>query len=153
MKYRDYLLSAKRHSHACKILQEKIDITDNTPINDDDKNYLALNLYYLSGYIIECSLKFKIFESFGFEHDLDITKDTCSTKGINYNKKIKTHNFIKLLEYLQTKVPDISYSSDIEEINDLLSKWQPELRYIHATIDYEKVKQLYTHAKLFLRKI
>lgn len=153
MKYRDYLLSAKRHSHTCRILQEKIDTTDITPINNDDINYLALSLYYLSGYIIECSLKFKIFESFGFENNLEITKDTCSTKGINYKKKIKTHNFSKLLEYLQTKLPDISYNSDIEEINDLLNKWQPELRYLHTSIEYEKVKQLYTHAKLFLRKV
>ncbi|MEY0858469.1 hypothetical protein JFB93_13805 [Providencia rettgeri] len=155
MKYKEYLLSARRHSHVCKILQEKILATtvDGGQINNDEINYLALNLYYLSGYIIECSLKFKIFESVHFEDNLDINVDTCRSKGLNYRKKIKIHNFSKLLELLNTNVPDISYASNIDEINELLENWNPELRYEHSNIDYNKILDLYNHTKLFLRQM
>lgn len=153
MKYTDYLLSAKRHNHACKALKEKIEVLNSSSENSDELKFLVLSLYYLSGYIIECSLKFKIFEIKGFDKNAEINESECSRFDIDYKKRIKTHNFGKLQEYLDSLVSDITHTSESTDVNLLLNNWKPDIRYEHLDITYENIKIFYEHTTQFLKKV
>jgi hypothetical protein len=153
MKYPEFLSSAKRHNHACKVLKEKIDSLESNEGSDEEFKFLVLSLYYLSGYIIECSLKFKIFELSSYGLNLEINEEECLRAGIHYRSRIKTHSFTKLQDYLDSFISDISHESDSIEINKLLSNWNPEVRYMHIDLKYDQIKILYEHTSQFLKKM
>ncbi|MDN8542020.1 hypothetical protein QZH36_11310 [Erwinia sp. BC051422] len=153
MKYPDYLSSAKRHNHACRVLNEKIEIIIDNELDTDDYKFLVGSLYYLTGYIIECSLKFKIFELSNFGKEFEVNDTECNKVGINYRKQIKTHDFSKLQNSLDSLIGDMNHLSDDEEINALLRSWSPEVRYSNIAFDYSKVKELYKHTNKFLKKM
>ncbi len=153
MKYLEYLSAAKRHRQACKILNEKISTFPEDETNKDNFNYLVISLYYLSGYIIECSLKFKILELSGFDSESDVNKVECRKVGINYYEEIRIHDFEKLQDVLSSKATDITYESDATEVECLLIAWDPIVRYEEMNVDYQEVYSLYEHAVSFLKKM
>jgi hypothetical protein len=153
LKYPEYLSSAKRHNFACRVLQEKIETFENANPNDENYNHLITSLYYLSGYIIECSLKFKIFEVFSFDSDVEIDEDACNILGINYRKKIQVHSFQKLQNFLDSKISDISHISNESATDLLLEQWNPIIRYQHLEIQYQEVKAFYNHANNFMKSM
>lgn len=153
MKYTAYLSSAKRHNHACQALIEKIDSLASEAERIEERNFLVLSLYYLSGYIIECSLKFKIFEVCNYNEHIEISDLECSNVGINYKKNIKIHNFSKLQNFIDSLNVDISYISGNNDIDNLLNSWKPDIRYEHSNLDYESIYEMYQHTVQFLRKM
>lgn len=153
MKYTEYLISAKRHSQACRVLKEKIENFDTSEFDTDEYKYLVASLYYLSGYIIECTQKFKIFELAAFDAGIDINEESCTSFGINYKKRIKTHSFEKLQNYLDSLIGEFSYISGEEKVDHLLNNWKPEIRYCHIEFAYSDIQALYNHSMNFLRKV
>ena len=153
MKYTAYLSSAKRHNHACKALIEKINSLSDQDDAIEERNFLVLSLYYLSGYIIECSLKFKIFEVCNYDENIDITEEECRNLGINYKKDIRIHNFEKLQNFMDSLNIGISYISGNSKIDNLLNNWKPDLRYEHNTLDYTSIHEMYKHTIQFLRQM
>ena len=153
MKYPEYLSSAKRHNQACKVLQERIEVYESTDPNNLNIKPLVISLYYLSGYIIECSLKFKILEVSGFCLTDDVNKIECDKIGINYYTQIRVHDFGKLQDVLCSKITDLSYESDDTEVVCLLLKWDPTVRYEDIDLEYNKVKLFFNHANYFLKKM
>jgi len=153
LKYTEFLSAAKKHNLTCKTLQEKIEAYKDDDDYTEEFEFLVANLYYLSGYIIECSLKFKIFEVSGYASNIDISQEKCLDHNINFNKRIKTHDFKKLQNYLDSKVPDISHTSDDLAIAALLKEWNPEVRYKHTQLEYLDVKSFHAHSRDFLKKM
>ena len=153
MKYPDYLHSAKRHNYACRILKTKLEAFDASERDTDNFKHVVNSLYYLSGYIIECSLKFKIFECSGYDIEKDIDPEECKKYEINHRKKIMTHSFNTLQNFLSSKISNVSYESEVEEISHLLSAWNPEVRYISSILSYEQVVCFYLHANKFLKEM
>lgn len=149
MKYPEYLSAARRHNYACRVLQEKIETYEENTGNEKFK-FLVISLYYLSGYIMECSLKFKILEVSDFGSDIEVTKNACKEIGIN---NFLQHDFNKLQNHLDSKIPDMSHKSNNYEINYLLKQWSPEIRYKNIELEYQKVKAFYNHTKSFLKKM
>lgn len=153
MKYTEYLSSAKRHNHACRVLKAKLDSLDDSELNGDEFKFLVLSIYYLSGYIVECSLKFKIFELSNYDSNVEVDEEECTKAGIDYKKRIKTHNFQKLQNYLDSLVGGLSHMSEKREINRLLNGWNPELRYSQVDLDHIQVKELYDHTTQYLKRM
>ncbi len=153
MKYPEYLSSAKRHNHACRVLKAKLDTFDESAFDDEEFKFLVVSMYYLSGYIIECSIKFKIFELEKFDPDVEVDKENCTKAGIDYVKRIKTHNFSSLQNYLDSKASGLSHVSEKREINRLLNDWNPEVRYSHIDLDYGQIKEFYAHTTQYLRRM
>ncbi|MFA0415646.1 hypothetical protein AB4520_17930 [Vibrio renipiscarius] len=153
MKYPEYLHSAKRHNYACRLLKERLETIDDSEHNTDKYNHLVNSLYYLSGYIIECSLKFKIFECCGYDIEKDIDPLECDKYNINHRKKIRTHSFVTLQNFLSSKISDVSFESEDEKISVLLSKWTPEVRYKSQVVSSTDVVGLYLHANKFLKEM
>lgn len=152
MKYPEYLSSARRHNHACRVLKARIDSLD-VEEGLEEYNYLVSSLYYLSGYIIECAMKYKIFELCQYSLEVEVDEAECEKVGIDYKKRIKTHNFNKLQNYLDSLISGLSHSSDDKEINKLLQNWTPELRYSYCELNYKKIEELYNHTTRYLKKV
>ena len=153
MKYTEYLSSAKRHKHACQVLQEKIETYESESINDKDFKNLVVSLYYLSGYIIECSLKFKILELYGYDAEIEIDKRECEKIDLCFHSQIKIHCFQKLQNVLDSKTSSLSHESDVDEIEYLLNEWDPIVRYKEMLLDHQEVSAFYDHAVCFLREM
>ncbi|WP_157631113.1 hypothetical protein [Vibrio pacinii] len=151
MKYNEYLESARRHSYACRLMRDRANDFSDEDRNTENFKHLVCSLYYLSGYVIECSLKFKIFECCGFDSEIDIDDEECRKVGINYRKKIKTHSFTTLQNYLNSKISGITHESDDIQIVALLENWSPEIRYETRELDFDLVKNFHEHASKFLR--
>lgn len=154
MKYPEYLLAAKRHSEACKVLQEKIEFC----ISNDQTlgfqfQHLVLSLYYLSGYIVECSLKYKILDLLGFDINVNVDKSGCNGSNIIRYNEIATHDFDNLQNRLNSLVSDLTYESNNAQIERLLSDWDPSIRYKEIIVNHADVKELYLHTRSFLRKM
>lgn len=153
MKYTEYLVSAKRHSHACRVLKAKLDTFDEGDSTSEEYKFLVLSMYYLSGYIIECALKFKIFQVRNHCPNVEIDEASCSGVGIDYRKRIKTHNFDSLQNYLDSLISGLSHLSGKREINLLLKNWNPDIRYSHIELKYEEIDELYAHTISYLRRM
>lgn len=152
MKYPDYLMSAKRHNKACRVLQDRIEMYREQGVEDENIKFLVLNMYYLSGYIVECSLKYKIYELFGYSINAEVDDQAeCAKVGINYKRQIKLHCFSRLQNLLDSKLSDISHLSEIDTVGQLLKDWNPEKRYENFEIAYQDVQNFYAHTTAFLR--
>lgn len=153
MKYTEFLLSAKRHNHACRVLKEKLDSLGEDSAENVEYKFLVLSLYYLSGYIIECSIKYKIFELENYDLNSEVNEGECEKVGIDFNKKIKTHNFKRLQNYLDSLISDVSHVSEKKVINKLMNEWTPEIRYSSVDVNYNQIKDLYSHTNNFLKRM
>jgi hypothetical protein len=149
MKYSDFLIAAKRHEKTCKVIVEEINRVD----DDFEKiNPLVSNLYYLSGYILECSLKYKVLEYFGFKDEV-VDKNNCESFGIPYHRGFKVHNFKILQELLDSKNSTFNYYSEDFEVSELLNNWKPDVRYNNIEMKYSNVKVFHDHVKEMLKLI
>jgi hypothetical protein len=111
----------------------------------------VLSLYYLSGYIIECSIKYKIFELENYDSNSEVNEGECEKVGIDFKNKIKTHNFKRLQNYLDSLISDISHVSEKKAINKLMNEWTPEIRYSSIDVNYKQIIDLYSHTNKFLK--
>ncbi len=92
------------------------------------------NIHYLSGYIIEMALKYRIYRNSNYNRNSDITKFS------NYNK-IKHHNLKTLFDQC---------SASISLGNNFMknSKWSIEERYkVNKKFSLEEVNIFFIDAK------
>ena len=57
----DYRDAALRHFNTCKILWRYIRIPDASNLKSIDEEIILKNVFYLSGYVVECALKYRYF--------------------------------------------------------------------------------------------
>lgn len=77
MRYDEYKLSAQKHLNACKKIVESQAATPKVPKS------LLIELWYLSGYIIEGLVVYSIYKQNGWESDKDIEKTYDFTESSN----------------------------------------------------------------------
>ena len=85
MKFTEYYHSALRHLETCQLMFEKLSTIDNNKPLFAKKQRLKLDIYYLSGYIVETMLSYAFFANIKWNKNVDI--DKCSL----YTKDFKTH--------------------------------------------------------------
>lgn len=153
MKYTEYLFSARKHNHACRVIKEKIEGLKEPELNSDEAKFLTLSLFYLSGYIIECSMKFKIFELCNYDKLIEVDENGCNQLGINYRKQIKRHNFDILQNTLSAYHGDFPHMSNNKEVNKLIKLWDPEIRYQEIVVAHSDVIKFYEHTIEFLKNM
>lgn len=72
MDYCEYKKASERHLDTClslkKIIEDKYEGRTLSPIVDREKQEHLFNLYYLSGYIIECRINYSILEFINFNN-------------------------------------------------------------------------------------
>lgn len=133
--YTEFRKSACRHFEVCDDMLKKLVKSDNFPTGK--KKSVLLEIYYLSGYIIECILKFVLFSHLNFKkHD-----DVYDYK----DKDWKNHDFNKLITILNEL--DFKFSQDIPIIGSkhgippkvlkLYSDWSTDYRYVSTVVDFD----------------
>jgi hypothetical protein len=129
MLYKDFKNAARKHLNTCTVLEEKYHITTNTP---EIKKSILLNVYYLSGYTIECMVKYGIYDLIGYDKDKDIK--LLAHPKLNYPVHIKHHKFERytehLVKYISCPIPLINCTNGINDaVVRLYNNWDAEVRY------------------------
>lgn len=131
MVYKEFLNAARKHKYTCSILLEKLDQINNKREPAQAK-YLLLNVYYLSGYIIECIVKYGIYNLVGFSKRKEVTK--LNQDGLRYKDHICHHKFNRFTQYLDCRIgislPLIRNKKGInKKVVELYNKWDAPVRY------------------------
>jgi len=120
--------------------------------------YLLLNLYYLSGYIIECIVKYGIYDLIGYSKDKEVTK--LNNKEITYKDHIRFHKFERYTEHLNKMISSpIPLINNVEGIDkkviQLYKKWDVEIRYSYdiKISEYQHYISFYNYSKKILKSV
>ena len=148
MKYTDFEVSALRHIESCYHILDNLTASP-VPYKKQKESRLLLNIYYLSGYAIECSLKFAFFKAIKFEkhHNIDTLNYSDGTNTYLFEKSkgsrsLQIHNLVELCQYLECvdkslprDIPLITQVIPNQNHKTLTNKWNSEIRY---SADYAK---------------
>jgi hypothetical protein len=137
MKYKEYLNAARKHKNTCLSLIACIDELNNSPQKDLNKiKSLTLNLYYLSGYIIECSVKYAIYVCIQYNRFQEVNK--LNNEDITYKDHIKHHKYSRYVDHLNRVhggIVLLDNRRDIsKEIIQLYNGWDADIRYCYNDI-------------------
>ncbi|OQY53979.1 MAG: hypothetical protein DRR08_19895 [Candidatus Parabeggiatoa sp. nov. 2] len=117
MNYKEYRTAARRHLDTCEYM---LDYLDKISYADSyDKENILADIYYLSGYVIECIATYAI-------KTLELTQSRDSRKIHNFQ-----HNDIPLLRKNIQKI-DKPIENLIKNsyVKYLYQAWNPKVRYI-----------------------
>lgn len=167
--YRDYKTAAQRHMLTCDYLIQSLKLPDNPlhkPKTASFKSYLLRNIYYLSGYTIECIVNYAIYESVNdsknglarikqvdhlYEPSLSLVfkPKPGRDKGKSFQYVIAYHNFqknMKVLNSLATSkfsqipvIGQINYPANWTSIRQLFDNWEPQVRYTTVTYTDQQI--------------
>jgi hypothetical protein len=165
--HEDYLKAAKRHRETCEYLVSKI---------NDSKEYIDVprqekiihNIYYLSGYIIECIVSYTFFEVISYDKTKSVYElDSNNSHGYTFHKYFKEHsnkaNDLKIDQIrlrggnLSSTIPIIG-SANVEPIeNQMYEEWNARARYsmnhLKFVIDKNSVTKFFNLASNIYTKM
>lgn len=97
MQYKEYYQSALRHLDVCKTMMEFLDSMDGKPHMVAKRERLKLDIYYLSGYVVETMISYTFFVNLNWNKKDHI--ESCSF----YDNGFKTHNLSAKLTFATSK--------------------------------------------------
>jgi len=129
MTYIEYKKASLRHLDTCLFLCEFFDEI----VEQEEKEHILKNIYYLSGYIFECIFSYAIFNVIGYDKTKSVYQlDNDKRCGLTFSNNFKTHNLDWKIEFLKKnggsnvgKIPIL----DGKTKEFLLKKWKSEYRY------------------------
>ncbi|MDI9882056.1 hypothetical protein [Flectobacillus longus] len=135
-----YQRAAEKHYKTCKHLLDSIDT-----VKADVKPQVISNIFYLSGYILECILKFYILEE---KH-----KTKSYSKEELTQLELWTHDIKGLWEKIANESPfwkkrtpkESPFDANGFEWTDLSKKWTEAVRYETDDKDYKNEKIVKKH--------
>jgi hypothetical protein len=154
MLYKEYLNAARKHEYTCDAINEKISLNNSSTMQQKS---LLLNLYYLSGFVIECITKYAIYDLVKHKRDLDVK--VLNNSGLTYDLHIKHHRFDRYTDHLNRllsiPIPLISFTKDIEkEVLRLYKEWDVDIRYRYDLVMEQSYYQsFYKYSKKIFRLI
>jgi hypothetical protein len=130
--YDEFLSSARKHLKTCLVIRDSLNSLDESNIeNNSQIKLLTLNLYYISGYVIECSIKYGIYVCIGYDKTACVKQ--LDTPDIKYSRQIKNHRYNKYEDILKSKFSGIilvdNKSNIPQPIKNLYSNWDADIRY------------------------
>lgn len=127
LNYVDFRKASFRNLSVCKELLERLENCESK-----NKNHILHKIYYLSGYIIEFSYKYALFQHLG----LSKIDNIYNFGDINFKKKWKEHDFLKLRSLclennlnFSTDIPYFGSRIENKEIESLINSWDVQIRY------------------------
>ncbi|MBN2747567.1 MAG: hypothetical protein JXR34_12640 [Bacteroidales bacterium] len=157
--YKDYKIAAQRHLRTCEYLETCLLLPENSlhkPPKEHYKRDLLKNIYYLAGYVAECSINYAIYETINENLGSDskmVYVEDLNIHGPPYRLLfqtpvpkdcpkqfyyiIGTHKFQKNIDILRelasAKIEDIPLigkpPKNWGEIKKLYDDWNPSARY------------------------
>lgn len=118
-----YKKAANKHYQTCEQLINYFE-----SIREDAKPHIVSNIFYLSGYVLECILKSYLLE---LEHCTnELTMEQLTIRGL------KTHNVKELWDKIDHGIDKKSFNW-----TDISTKWEVYVRYDNSVITFQEVKQ------------
>lgn len=166
MVYTDYKIAAERHLEVCLQLLDIIEdeYQKKEPLSrakEKEKNQLLADLYYLSGYIIECSYNCAIYKAVGWlTNDVKRLETTSTRHSVScFNPRVgssssftirknSNHSFSGNTHFFQTIIATSAISHlpvigtnllPSHSAYELFDNWNAEIRYqvdSNITLDY-----------------
>jgi hypothetical protein len=149
----DYRKAALRHLNTCKLLWRYVNLPANSNLKRLPEDEILQNIFYLTGYIVECAIKYRYLTDC---YALTDTHNEPYWISINVNIKkhfafVSTHNKDKTWSeqtvqrlcasavsrtipiYLKTlgNVSIPSTGPSVEEV--MQGSWEPPVRYLYST--------------------
>lgn len=145
MTYQEYLNSARKHNFSCEEILRALKSVDlSNGVGKSKQKHLLLNLYYLSGYIIECSVKYAIYHLISYDRKKCVRQ--LDQDGISFQNNIRFHKFEMYVNHLKVRQPGIILIDDHTEIDKevifLYRLWDAEVRYWFNDIEQNIKKKL-----------
>jgi hypothetical protein len=144
MEYTKFETSAKRHIESCYHILDNL-TNSSAPFKKQKEDRLIFNIYYLSGYVIECSLKFAFFKAIRYDKHTAINLLKHSDGVYTYifpkaklrlEKSLQIHELDVLRNYLESVdkslphgIPFITQTITNQSHKILINKWNSEIRY------------------------
>lgn len=139
--YTEYLAAAQKHLETSKVLIEFLETASDFP--EHKKTFLLLKIYYLTGYVFECSIKYGIFKVNNFSKIADV--EEFKTDDLEF-KNLKVHKFINYADYLNREYSNIPLVDDKEcatrPVQKLYNNWDPAIRYRVNEISEKELKRI-----------
>lgn len=167
MNYKEYYKAAKRHRETCEYLLNKLkDRQECIDIHLQKK--LMQNVYYLSGYVIECIISYTFFKIICFDVSksvYDLENHNCY--GYTFYKYFREHsksaNELRVEEIrkrggnISSTIPIIGEGT-VDDITKLMyEQWDAKSRYTNGhlsfEVDYNNVTNFYKLANEIYTKI
>lgn len=130
MLYIEYYRSALRHLDVCKTMMDYLDSMQGNTCLSGKRERLKLDIYYLSGYIIETMISYTFFVSLNWQKNVPIEK--CQ----HYNKGFKTHKLSSKILFATSKVycdysgiPLLGNIIDDSTERKMFNSWSEVVRY------------------------
>ena len=146
MVYKEYLEAAKRHRETCEFLISKLnDRTDFIDVRRQEK--LIHNIYYLSGYIIECIISYTFFNVIEYDKNRSVYDlEYHNNFGYTFHSYFKEHS-VKANEKridvirlrggtLPTKIPIVGNVAINEEEKKMYETWDAKVRYTKTHLEF-----------------
>lgn len=177
MNFKEYQQASFKHLTTCKVMLEAMSVQNadgSEIINTDLKKKVMLhNLYYLSGYTLECIINYSILKHYKWPDgdSVYVTNHKFSNRsqlafyegtsrmpgGGTYTFWFSGHDFRRNLQILKkifsaSKVPLIDPSVSVD--NDLIklyNSWKVEIRYNHHNTTYSAVSLSLDNVTRFVR--
>ena len=136
--------AAERHYQTCKILVEKLN-----DLSDNEHDNILANIYYLSGYMAECAVKYRCLKILSFDDTEDSYQEprwsgirifshlcfsdtTEKTKSQQLLRKVKQgHTLPKYLEKLSGT--SVLLTTEEQLLENMQEKWHPRVRYAYES--------------------
>lgn len=141
-----YKDAAERHLHVCSLLMKQLDYPQNFSNTNKYQNILA-ELYYLSGYIVECSVNYKYLTTRGSNDSTNWHRnwgvDVDLGKHFRFDARTRTSSENILADLPSAVLP--SYLKSLGNITtsilvgqDIVKKkmqqcWDPKVRYSYES--------------------
>ena len=140
--------AAQRHYQTCRVLVEKLN-----DLQDNEHDNILANIYYLSGYMAECGVKYACFSLiFGNDsHNCNAMKSQWDSglellTHLSFIKNEEEVNSEKMLSKVLTAYTLPTYLIDLSDANCAISlteqeeklkkmqkKWNPAVRYAYES--------------------
>ncbi|MCE2906773.1 MAG: hypothetical protein LW814_17455 [Anabaena sp. CoA2_C59] len=161
MRYKEYERASLKHLKACQAMLAGLSCQAKS-ISVAEKEYLLMDIFYLSGYTLECIINFALFkEVYKKPHNkpkyndytnVKIVEDSTLNFAFKFRTKanskgyaycIQTHNFYKNIQLLnnlvgKNTIPLISNPKTVPpNLLQMIRNWKAEARY-HTHIKYNE---------------
>lgn len=140
--------AAQRHHQTCKILVQKLN-----DLQDDEYDNILANIYYLSGYMAECAVKYVCFSlifsndshnCYTAKHEWDSGLDLLthlsfikSEEKVNSEKMLSKVLTTYLLPTYLVDLSDtnlgLSLTEEEKDLKKMQQKWNPAVRYAYES--------------------
>ena len=177
MTYKDYQKASYKHLNSCKAMLNSLQLLsgNNQAVLQEPSSQKALlqNIFYLSGYTLECIINYSILKHFKWKEDKmvdDTTPDhnfskrcglafypnTRTENGGTYYFEISKHNFQRNIQVLRKGLPSskIPYVDPAIQLTattkSLITAWQVEVRYNDSETKYSSIELTEPIIKEFL---